>query len=282
MFYLVPTVPFVPHVLYVPYKKIKTDFIVQKMSKTINVFKLPDDAKEKADVIVGACAVVIDVLRSTTTLTYAWEAGLNKIVPVLCAEDALKFKACGAKDIILGGEQGCNRIAQFDVGNSPSDMIPELVKNKTLVFKSTNGTIAMFAAKGAKKLLLGCFANVGELVRELRVEERVVLICSGTEGQVTSEDVLFAGLIVSKLKSENETIVLDKTAESCLDTWHQETQKRNLLENLLISDGAKKLLKLGYNKDVESAAKYDTINAVPRIEFDKIDYSVLGNESYYS
>ncbi|MDR1477873.1 MAG: 2-phosphosulfolactate phosphatase [Planctomycetaceae bacterium] len=246
------------------------------MNKTITVFRLPCDAEKRADEIVGACAVAIDVLRSTTTLTYACKAGVSKIVPVLCAEDALKFKAGSAEDIILGGEQGCNRIPQFDVGNSPSDMIPELVKNKTLVFKSTNGTLAMFAAKRAKKLLLGCLANVGALARELLLEDRVVLICSGTEGQVTSEDILLAGMIVSKLKSEDELFILDETAESCLDFWNQESKERDLYESLLRSGGAKNLLQLGYDNDIEFAARCNTTDAVPQIEFDKIDYSILG------
>ncbi|MDR2644059.1 MAG: 2-phosphosulfolactate phosphatase [Planctomycetaceae bacterium] len=246
------------------------------MNKTINVFKLPVDAKGKVGVIAGSCAVVIDVLRSTTTLAYGVFAGLRAIIPVLRVEDALRFKEFGASNIILGGERGCERIEQFDVGNSPLDMIPEVVRNKTIVFTSTNGTLAMITAKTAKKLLLGSFVNVGELCRRLVGEDCVTLICSGTEGRVTSEDILLAGLIVFKLKSVNDKVILDKTAEFCLTTWNQESQNRNLHTNLLISDGAKKLLQLGHYKDIEYAAKYDSIDVVPEIEFGKIDYSILG------
>ncbi|MDR2762247.1 MAG: 2-phosphosulfolactate phosphatase [Planctomycetaceae bacterium] len=249
------------------------------MNQTINVFQLPADAKKNKDVISGACAVVIDVLRSTTTLTYAIDAGLKAIVPVLKVDDALKFRESAAKDVILGGERNCERIEQFDVGNSPSDMIPDIVKNKTLIFTSTNGTLAMIAAKNAKKLLLASFVNAAEIIRQIKNEKRIVIICSGTEGKITSEDILLAGFIVTLIQSENKTVKLDKIAESCAGKWNRESQQRNLLENLRIGDGAKKLIQLGFDKDIEYAAKINSINAAPKIEFDKIDYSILGNSA---
>ncbi|MDR2345844.1 MAG: 2-phosphosulfolactate phosphatase [Planctomycetaceae bacterium] len=255
------------------------------MNKTINVFELPSEATKNKHLIDGSCTVVIDVLRSTTTLTYAVNAGLLAIIPVLQIEDALQFQTASqadrTKDIILGGERGCERINQFDVGNSPLDMIPEIVKNKTMIFTSTNGTHAMLAAKTAAKLLLAGFVNIGAVVKELKNENHIVIICSGTEGKITSEDILLAGAIVSLLKLENDTIILDKTAADCMNKWNDNSQQRNLLDNLRISDGAKKLIQLGFDKDIEAAAKYNSINIVPKIDFNKIDYTILNNSADY-
>jgi 2-phosphosulfolactate phosphatase len=249
------------------------------MDQTINVFELPADVQRNREVVSGSCAVVIDVLRSTTTLTYAFGAGLSVIIPVLRVEDALAFRSSGISGVILGGERGCRRIEQFDVSNSPSEMRPEVVKGKTMVFTSTNGALAMIAANTAKKIALGSFVNIDALTDELKTENRIVIICSGTEGKITSEDILLAGLITEKLKEKNNEIILDPIANSCLIAWNKESKKRSLLENLRISDGAKKLLQCGFDKDIEAAAKYNEINIVPHVNFNKINYEILGKNA---
>jgi 2-phosphosulfolactate phosphatase len=249
------------------------------MNQSITVFQLPADTKKNNDAVDNSCTIIIDVLRSTTTLTYAVAAGLKEIVPVLHVEDALKFRNAITKNAILGGERNCEKVEQFDVGNSPADMIPEIVKNKTLIFTSTNGTLAMIAAKNANKILLASFVNAAEILRQIKNEKHIAIICSGTEGKISSEDTLLAGFIVTIIQTENKKTQLDKIALSCVNQWNRESQKRNLLENLRLGEGAKKLIQLGFDKDIEYAAKLNSINVAPKIEFNKINYSILGDSA---
>ncbi|MDR1483505.1 MAG: 2-phosphosulfolactate phosphatase [Planctomycetaceae bacterium] len=249
------------------------------MTKIVNVFLLPTEVGVEREFFGGSCAVVIDILRSTTTLAYAAASGLREIIPVLTVDDALRMRSFLSGEIIVGGERNGEKINGFDVGNSPAEMTAEIVKNKKLIFTSTNGTRAMLTAKKAAKVLLGSFVNAGVLCSRLLSEERVILICSGTDGQVTSEDVLFAGLVASKLAFLDNNVTLDKTAESCLDKWNRQSRKNSLLEILRMSDGAKNLLQLGMDKDIEDAANCDSIAVVPEIYFDKINYSILGENA---
>mmetsp|Transcript_4593 Transcript_4593/g.5313 ORF Transcript_4593/g.5313 Transcript_4593/m.5313 type:complete len:89 (+) Transcript_4593:86-352(+) len=63
----------------------------------------------------------------------------------------------------------------------------------------------------AKRVFIGCFANADTLLKKLLEVEFVQnntpvhLLCAGTNGKITREDVLFAGKIVSVLASKPGT-----------------------------------------------------------------------------
>jgi hypothetical protein len=100
----------------------------------------------------------------------------------------------------LGGERHGVKIDSFDGDNSPRSYLRsatgEQLVGKTLLFTTTNGSKAAQAVKPAHQLLLGSFVNLSA-VREhlLRTEGPVLLQCSGTSGERSDEDELFAGLL---------------------------------------------------------------------------------------
>ena len=128
------------------------------MAYRIQVYTLPKfvDPEELA----GDDVVVIDVLRATTTIIYALQAGAKAVVP--CREIA---EARSIADTfppnkkIIGGERGGLPIEGFDLGNSPEQYTPDRVQGKTIIFTTTNGTQALLHAKKAKQILLGAFVN---------------------------------------------------------------------------------------------------------------------------
>ena len=74
------------------------------MKPTLNVYALPKyvDPEELA----GGTAVVIDVLRATTTIVYALEAGATQILPCLEIADALALaEQFSPGEVVLGGER---------------------------------------------------------------------------------------------------------------------------------------------------------------------------------
>src|SRR5215217_4036265 len=70
----------------------------------------------------GGVAVVIDVLRATTTIAYAFHAGITAVYPVgeipLALSLADELRQSG-EAVLLGGERGGVDIPGFDCGNSP-------------------------------------------------------------------------------------------------------------------------------------------------------------------
>ena len=105
----------------------------------------------------GKIAVVVDILRASSTITVALANGAKSVLPVLTPEDA--FAKYQGESFLLCGERHGRRIEGFHLGNSPLEYRPEIVRDKKLIFTTTNGTRAFHACSNAAELLMGCFLN---------------------------------------------------------------------------------------------------------------------------
>src|SRR4051812_831509 len=100
----------------------------------INVVPLPSMLRDEH--VRDRAVVVFDVLRATTTIAAALNAGAKEI-RVFDSLDAARSAAAEFPDAkLLCGETKCLPPPGFDLGNSPGAYVPELVKDKTL-FLST-------------------------------------------------------------------------------------------------------------------------------------------------
>jgi 2-phosphosulfolactate phosphatase len=240
------------------------------MSKHCNVYLLPALASPAE--FQGTTAIVIDVLRATTTIIYALAAGATKVIPVLTVEEA-RNKADGLKPRpLLGGERGGECIEGFDLGNSPTEYTRERLSGKTLVVTTTNGTRAMQHARHASRLLLGAFVNFGAICRELQGASEVSILCAGTDGQITREDTLLAGAIADDLMRSTcaaETVFNDQ-AEIAADAWRallrEIEEGKPLTAHLRSSQGARNLIELGMERDIDIAAEIDRFDLVPELD----------------
>jgi len=158
----------------------------------------PRDARRLA-------AVVIDVLRATTTLTVALAHGALRVVPVEGREQALALRA-RQPGVLLCGERGGVKIPGFDLGNSPEEYGAEAVAGRTLVFASTNGSRAMLACAGCGIRLLGAFVNASAVVDSLSGRPFVLLACAGKEGRFGLEDAACAGWLCQALEARGARI----------------------------------------------------------------------------
>lgn len=149
----------------------------------------------------GSVAVVIDVLRATTTIIHALAAGAEVVIPCSEVEEAFAIRdRVGAQKCVLGGERHGLLIEGFDLDNSPFSYTPESVGGKTVVFTTTNGTRALAACRSAASVLVAGFVNRSAVVERLKADGRPVwIVCAGTDGYVTAEDVLVAGALASDL-----------------------------------------------------------------------------------
>ena len=86
-------------------------------------------------------AVVVDVLRATTTVAAALAAGHER---VLCCQDVETAERLRAPGRLLAGERECVAIPGFDRGNSPLGF--EDTGTGDIVLSTTNGSRAIVAA----------------------------------------------------------------------------------------------------------------------------------------
>lgn len=146
----------------------------------------------------GAAAVIVDVLRATTTLTTALANGARDVLPASSPEEAFALKRRHPAALVCGERDG-RRVPGFDLGNSPLEYPPEAVTGRTLIFASTNGSIAMRRAERARRCVLAAFVNASAVVAALAREGDIVIVCAGKLGRFSLEDMLLAGWLCARL-----------------------------------------------------------------------------------
>jgi 2-phosphosulfolactate phosphatase len=151
--------------------------------------------------LAGVTAIVLDIVRASTTIVAALAGGARTVRPVATPEEAL---AVGRRDdlgpILIGGERGGSPPPGFDHGNSPAEYTPDRVRGRTVVFTTTNGTRALLALERARRVAVGGFVNAAAVARWAAAEPGdVLLVCAGEKGRFCLEDAVCAGLLVSRL-----------------------------------------------------------------------------------
>jgi 2-phosphosulfolactate phosphatase len=237
-------------------------------SRQISVHLLPDLVEPQQ--LAGKTAVVIDVLRATTTVITALASGAREVLPCLEVADA-RAKAAAVDNPILGGERGGLRIEGFQLGNSPAEYNAAAVKDRSVIFTTTNGTRAMVRCKLARRVLLAAFVNLSAVCRELAEEREVEIVCAGTDGHVTREDTLLAGAIVDDLsRSSGEKWRTNDQADIAADAWRaavgQMTGSSLLGQALRASRGGRNLIEIGHENDIDLAAEMDRFDLVAELD----------------
>lgn len=222
---------------------------------------------EPAD-LLGGVAVVIDVLRASTVMITALDHGAVEVLPTESVDEARCLATEFTPDRrLLGGERHSRLIEGFDLDNSPRAYTRERVAGRSLIFTTTNGTRALHRASQADRVLVGAFANLSAIVNALRKETRPVhLVCAGTDGQLTAEDILFAGMVARDLLPETGSQP-DLPTEMAIR--FAEVHGRNddtILETLRESVGGRNLIELGMDADIAYAALRDRTVIVPEYQ----------------
>lgn len=206
----------------------------------------------------GPCAVIVDVLRATTTLTVALVNGARGVVPTATPQEALALRAT-RPDTLACGERDGRIVPGFDLGNSPFEYTAERVGGRTLAFASTNGSLAMLAARGAHRRVLAAFVNARAVVDRVKGESEVTIVCAGKLGRFSLEDAACAGLLLARLEQEG-AVAADPAARLARALAPEDAgQVRALVQG---AAHARDLATMGsaFARDLEACAGLDTID----------------------
>jgi len=245
------------------------------MAKTIHVHFLPELTSPEE--LRGATVVMIDVLRSSTTITEALAVGAREVIPCVELEDVRTRGAeLPREELVLGGERGGKKIDLFDLGNSPTEYTAETVADKTVMFTTTNGMKALHCAREAYEVLIGSPANLTAICNAIAETRNVHLLCAGTDGQITREDILAAGAITYQLTRKEETAPqIDDSANLARAAWRNvvagavaagEPLAKRLAHEYRATLGGQNLLQIGLEHDLVTCAEIDRHAIVPKLD----------------
>ena len=207
--------------------------------------------------LTGKTVVVTDILRATTTITFAIANGATAITPVLTPEDAFRL-AADQPNALIGGERGGVKVNGFDLGNSPREYTQAVVSGRQIVLTTTNGTRTLQACRAAEYILVGSFLNLHAIVDRLgHVEGELVIACSGREGGFCTEDTVFAGACVAAL-AETQLTDAAETAKILYQTHRDDLS--GMLKNCY---HGQRLASIGLGEDLEFCAQMNLVDVLP-------------------
>ena len=204
------------------------------------------------DVRSAGTAVVIDVLRATSTITLALSSGYQRVLVAGSIDEATALRTDGRT---LAGEVGCARAPGFDLGNSPEETLDP--RTTDLVLATTNGAPAIVAsAQVADDVLIASLLNLDAVCEQLAGRDDVLLVCAGTDGRVSIEDVYLAGRISAALEGPKTDAA--HVAEAVAAAYP------TALEALQASGGAVGLRREGLESDIAFCAQESIVDVVGR------------------
>ena len=163
------------------------------------------------DALVDAAVIVIDALRMTSVAATAFENGCASLTAVRTVEEALAARERDGA-VLLGGERQGRLIPGFDLDNSPLNFTRPAVEGRAICMTTSNGTQAIAAAQGARRVLLGAFVNARAVAQAVAHEACIAILCAGTAGRVSLADVLAGGASLERLEKMNVPLELDDAA----------------------------------------------------------------------
>ena len=171
--------------------------------------------------VAGRTVAVIDVLRASTTIAVAVANGARNVIPFDSSEEAvLRSKSFERRDVLMAGERKMKPIPGFDLGNSPGEFARAAIEGKTILFATTNGTVALVGVQGAKEVVVASYVNFSAVLAVLRTAARagndIAIICAGRERQFALEDSACAGRFARHLSRRLTGVEVNDAGRACI------------------------------------------------------------------
>ena len=229
---------------------------------------IPYASAIRPDLIKNRHVVVIDVLRASSVMVTALANGAKAFVPVRTVDEAReKASAFPKEEVMLCGERDTNIIDGFHLGNSPQSYTREKVKDKILIFTTSNGTKALNQLEGAAEVFIGSFLNMSALVHRFLNLDDAVLVCSGTNNNFSMDDAMCAALFIEEIRRK-KSVKLSDFSITLLKAFQKDKGDLHLL--LKNCYHLNLLKRNGFGDDVEYCLQKDFLNIVPEMKGEQI------------
>ncbi len=214
----------------------------------------------------GKVVIVLDILFATTTMVTALAHGATEIIPVL---DEAAARAQGADlpedSFVLAGELYAETLPGF-AHPAPLSLIEHGIEGKSVVYSTTNGTVAMMQTAGAARVYCGALLNARAIVERIvarHARETVLIVCSGSGDNFNFEDFYGAGYFVERFADLLGAAVDFSDAAKAARMVYRHARSP---EALLDCRVGRMMVAKGLAREVEFACRLDSFPVVPALE----------------
>jgi 2-phosphosulfolactate phosphatase len=216
--------------------------------------------------VPGKVVVVLDILFATTTMVTALAHGATEVLPVL---DEAAARACGRGlsqgSCVLAGELYAETIPGF-AHPAPLSLLEHGVKGKSLIYCTTNGTVAMTQCAGAARVYCGSLLNARAIVEHVvaaHPRETVLVVCSGSGNNFNFEDFYGAGYFVERFaEALGDAADFSDAAKAALLVYRTARAPHALLDCRV----GRMMVSKGLAHEVEFACRFDALPVIPVLE----------------
>jgi 2-phosphosulfolactate phosphatase len=240
----------------------------------------------------GRVAVVVDVLRATTSILALLERGAAEVIVAptvdaarLYAAEASRVSATSSRAAVHGaaeqqprpapepvrtaGEQGGLAPAGFEFGNSPAAFARADVAGSRVVIATTNGTRALHAVRGAPVVLAACLRNRSAAARAaaeaaLQGGFDLTVVCAGREDRFSLDDAYTAGAIAEAVVDYLAGRIACRTTDAVLAATALYRSWPDAAALFRLTAAGRNVLAIGLEEDLAYCAVPDSSEIVPR------------------
>jgi 2-phosphosulfolactate phosphatase len=214
------------------------------------------------------CAIVVDVLRATSTIATALNAGAEGVQAFSDLQTLIDVsESWNPSQRIRIGERGGKTVDGFDLGNSPLDCTPRRVKDSRIFISTTNGTRALECIQSAKTVLTAAFINRASVVQYLlkHQPETVWIVGSGWEGSYSLEDTGCAGAVVEGVVAAGKLSLQELAGndEAVAAVMLYRSFQHDLVSLLEHASHGQRLVGLKLYEDLKYCAQIDALQVLP-------------------
>ena len=216
--------------------------------------------------VAGKVVIVLDIIFATTTMVAALAHGAAEVLPVLDEAAArTRAKELPPDSYVLSGELYAETLMGF-VHPAPLALVAHGVKGKSVIYSTTNGTVAMTLAAGAARVYCGALLNATRLVEHVIAQhprETVLIVCAGSGNNFNFEDFYGAGYFVERFGERLGTAAdFSDAAKAARAVYRQARVPEALLDCRI----GRMMASRGLAGEVEFACRLDAFPVLPVLE----------------
>jgi 2-phosphosulfolactate phosphatase len=150
--------------------------------------------------------VIIDVFRAFSVACYAFDGKASALIATAGIEEAFRLRNIYPGSVLVG-ERSERKVEGFDFGNSPTEIISNDIRGKTVIHTTTAGTAGLVNAVNADMITTGSFVNAGAVIKYIKEINpgHVSLVAMGYRAnESAAEDLLCAEMIAAGLRNADE------------------------------------------------------------------------------